>query len=92
MSKKTAYVNSDSSDPARSLRHAQADSPKLTPGLATAPAGAWLWSRAAGGYVRVLEPARFELHPIYPLPFMPVARFATDPPGRPDRAGFAPAR
>ncbi len=27
-----------------------------------------------------------------PLPFMPVARFATDPPGWPDRAGFAPAR
>ncbi len=27
-----------------------------------------------------------------PLPVMPVARLTTDPPGWPDRAGFAPAR
>ena len=27
-----------------------------------------------------------------PLPYMPVARLATDLPGWPDRAGFAPAR
>src|SRR6185503_137432 len=44
----------------------QTDASKLTPGPrpATAPAGAWLWSREAGTFVRVTAPRRFELHPI----------------------------
>jgi len=40
----------------------QADAPK-TPAGPTAPAGAWLWSRASGGFVSV-TPARFELYTI----------------------------
>src|SRR6185436_2455739 len=44
----------------------QIDASKSTsgPSPATAPAGAWLWSREAGNFVRVPKPARFELHPI----------------------------
>lgn len=42
----------------------QADAPKLTPGSSAATArGAWLWSRAAGGFVQV-TPASFTLHAI----------------------------
>src|ERR1700733_12583592 len=40
----------------------QVDAPKLAP-RATAPGGAWLWSRTAGGFVPVTA-ARFELHAI----------------------------
>jgi len=42
----------------------QADAPTLPPGSSAAPApGAWLWSRAAGGFVQV-SPASFTLHAI----------------------------